>query len=224
MTRLCNGPIKTFSKKQTSLANHTQEAECMEMSIAVNDARSMTNFMKECGFHLVKPTPLFEDNLSCCKLATEHVNTSRSKHTPLRHHVVKEQVMREKNFKICWCPTKWQLADMFTKSLPVRQFEELDRHIRGHADKDFEGSCQRVDPGVWGLKLKLDGMMNRMKEHVSINPNAHDSSQINSFRMMSRGSVAAVNRRQNVEAEGECENVTHAASLTQGKSMRQHGA
>ena len=126
---------------------HAQEAECVQMALGICEARIMVNFMEELGFPLSREIPLFEDNEAACKLATEHLNAGRSKHIPHKYHVVKEQVMDVKNFKIHWCQSGWQLADMFTKSLPVKAFEEMDRHIRGWDNRDYERLCPAIEPG-----------------------------------------------------------------------------
>ena len=95
------------------------------MAIGICAARVMINFMDELGFKRSKPIPVFEDNEAACKLATEHLNTSRSKHIPHRHHLVKEQVMKELNFKAHWCSSGWQLADMFTPNRLTRQKSDM---------------------------------------------------------------------------------------------------
>ena len=92
-----------------------------------------------------------------------------------------------------------------------------------HADKDFEGLCQRIDPGVWGVRLMLNGVMSSINDRIEINPSSYASSQINSFKMMNENSTTAVNSVQSVEAEGECQNMMQSASWQQGKCMRQHG-
>jgi hypothetical protein len=75
MIRVAGGPAKVLSKKQTLVASHTQEAEHIQKAVGINDGRVVINFMDECGFPLKKPISLFEDNMSCCKLATA-MNTS----------------------------------------------------------------------------------------------------------------------------------------------------
>ena len=128
---------------------------------------------------------------SCCKLATEHINTSRSKHIPLRYHIVKEQVMKEKNFQVYWCPTDWQLADMFTKSLTVKKFEDMDLYIRGYKDRKFEDHCQLIEPGVWSSQLLT----------CTANKNICSKCQMNTMR-----NIAAL---RPIKAEGECRIMQH---------------
>ena len=130
-------------------AQHTQEAEHIEACRGVNAARCVINFMEELGFLLKKPVPLFQDNEACCKLMTERLNASRSKHVLLRYHTVKEHVMKFRTFDTYWCDTHWQLADIFTKCLDKKNFERLDRMVRGIDLVDFEGLCKKIEPGEW---------------------------------------------------------------------------
>ena len=146
---MCGGPTQVHSKKQPLLAMHTQEAEHIEMSNGILAMRSIVNFMEELGFHRTLPIPVFEDNESACKLATERLNASRSKHIPLRCHHVKERVMKLKDFCIHWCPTKTQLADIFTKALSRANFGRSIDHVRGHKKFDYEIHCRMVPPGEW---------------------------------------------------------------------------
>ena len=94
--------------------------------------------------------------------------------------------MKLKNFQVCWCPTDWQLADMFTKSLSVKKFEAMDLYIRGYADRPFEQQCQLIEPGVWSSTL-LD----------MSNKDMCSNCQVNTVHNL----VAAL---RDVKAEGEC--------------------
>nr|GFC53630.1 retrovirus-related Pol polyprotein from transposon TNT 1-94 [Tanacetum cinerariifolium] len=47
---------------------------------------------------------------------------SRSKHIDIRHHFIREQVERGV-VELYFVPTNYQLADIFTKSLPRQRFE-----------------------------------------------------------------------------------------------------
>nr|GEV32610.1 retrotransposon protein, putative, unclassified [Tanacetum cinerariifolium] len=68
--------------------------------------------------------PLYCDNCSVIALCCNNVQHSRSKHIDIRHHFIKEQV--EKGVvELYFMTTDYQLADIFTKSLPRKRFEFL---------------------------------------------------------------------------------------------------
>ena len=96
MIRMVGGPLECMSKKQPLTASHTQEAEYIEMAIGQTKAKSAINFLIECGFPANDPIPTFEDNMAACKLATEHINTSRSKQIQT-HAIATSHCQRERN-------------------------------------------------------------------------------------------------------------------------------
>nr|GEX97791.1 retrovirus-related Pol polyprotein from transposon TNT 1-94 [Tanacetum cinerariifolium] len=68
--------------------------------------------------------PLYCDNRSAIALCCNNVQHSRSKHIDIRHHFIREQV--EKGVvEFFFVTTDYQLADIFTKALPMERFEFL---------------------------------------------------------------------------------------------------
>nr|GEU93900.1 retrovirus-related Pol polyprotein from transposon TNT 1-94 [Tanacetum cinerariifolium] len=68
--------------------------------------------------------PLYCDNRSVIALCCNNVQHSRSKHINIRHHFIREQV--EKGVvELYFVTTDYQLADIFTKTLPRERFEFL---------------------------------------------------------------------------------------------------
>ena len=57
--------------------------------------------------------------------------------------------MKFKNFLVCWLPTKYQLADMFTEPLPPKKYKEFDDFICGKKFRDYENLGKVIHPGVW---------------------------------------------------------------------------
>jgi hypothetical protein len=70
---------------------------------------------------------IFEDNQGCVELANAPKLCPRTKHIGLKYHHFRSHVARG-DIKILWIGTKHQLADIFTKPLPVASFEYL-RHL-----------------------------------------------------------------------------------------------
>lgn len=65
-------------------------------------------------FKPLKPTPIFEDNKGCIKLALQQANHSsfRTKHIDIQHHFIREQL--EEGIKTAW------VQSMFPESEPER--------------------------------------------------------------------------------------------------------
>ena len=70
------------------------------------------------------PPILWCDNQSAAHLAANPVFHSRSKHIELDLHFIREKVLRQE-LQICYVPSGDQLADIFTKHLPITQFCNL---------------------------------------------------------------------------------------------------
>ena len=51
------------------------------------------------------------------------------KHVDIKYHFVRDMVQSGR-IKLLYCPSENMLADMFTKGLPVKQFEKL-RQLAG---------------------------------------------------------------------------------------------
>nr|GEY37940.1 copia protein [Tanacetum cinerariifolium] len=72
--------------------------------------------------------PLYCDNRSAIALCCNNVQHSRSKHIDIRHHFIREQVERGV-VKLYFMTTDYQLADIFTKTLPRQRFEFILLHL-----------------------------------------------------------------------------------------------
>ncbi|GJU52109.1 retrovirus-related pol polyprotein from transposon TNT 1-94 [Tanacetum coccineum] len=75
------------------------------------------------GFKFNK-IPLYCDNKSAIFLCCNNVQHSRSKHIDVRYHFIKEQV-ENKVVELYFVRIKYQLADIFTKSLPRERLNFL---------------------------------------------------------------------------------------------------
>ncbi|GJW08248.1 retrovirus-related pol polyprotein from transposon TNT 1-94 [Tanacetum coccineum] len=103
-------------------ADHV-EAEYIAMSGCCAQILWMRSQLTDYGFAFNK-IPLYCDNRSAIALCFNNVQHSRSKHIDIRHHFIREQV--EKGMvELYFVSTDYQLADIFTKSLPRERFEFL---------------------------------------------------------------------------------------------------
>ncbi|GJW31394.1 retrovirus-related pol polyprotein from transposon TNT 1-94 [Tanacetum coccineum] len=75
------------------------------------------------GFHFNK-IPIYYDSKSAIAISYNPVQHSRTKHVAVRYYFIKEHVEELYSVK-----TKYQLADLFTKALPVDRFNYLVRRL-----------------------------------------------------------------------------------------------
>ena len=73
--------------------------------------------------HPQGPTPIYCDNTCAVGLATDTLKTAKTKAIDLRFHWLRDRV-RQGQFKVLWIATDDNIADFFTKALPVHE------HIR----------------------------------------------------------------------------------------------
>lgn len=119
---LAGGAIAWLSKKQATVALSTAEAEYIALSNIAQEIAWLKNLLGEIGVDSSDPILVNEDNQSAIAM-TKNVRHSRAKHIDIKFHFVKEAI--ENNIlKLKYCPSKENVADILTKSLPKFQFQE----------------------------------------------------------------------------------------------------
>lgn len=111
------GPITWRSKRQSSVALSTAEAEYISASAACQEALWVKELLKQVGIDMSKPIRLFNDNQSAISLARNPVQHSRTKHIAIRYHFLRDQV-EQGVIDLAYCSTQDNVADVFTKGLP----------------------------------------------------------------------------------------------------------
>nr|GFB96229.1 retrovirus-related Pol polyprotein from transposon TNT 1-94 [Tanacetum cinerariifolium] len=103
------------------------EAEYVSLSACYAQVLWMRTQLTYYGFHFDK-IPMYCDSKAAIAISCNPVQHSRTKHIYVRYHFIKEKV--EKGIIELFCVgTKYQLADLFTKALPVERFKYLVRQL-----------------------------------------------------------------------------------------------
>ena len=121
---LGGGAITWSSRKQSSVALSTVEAEYMALSVATQKAIWLRHLQEELGVTDTGPTLIYEDNQGAISMAKNPVFHKRTKHVQIRYHFVREAV-EQGTIILEYCRTDDTLADCFTKALARDQFEKL---------------------------------------------------------------------------------------------------
>ena len=132
---LSGAPISWKSRKQSSVALSTAEAEYIALSSATQEVMWLRRLLSELNCAPQEATVMNEDNQSAIAMAQNTVFHGRSKHIDLRHHFVREQVVK-------YCSSDQMIADMLTKGLTQVKFENL-RNMAGVVPiiKQIEKEC-----------------------------------------------------------------------------------
>ena len=111
------------SKKQNCVSLSTAESEYIAAGSCCAQLLWMKQTLKDYGIHL-KQVPLYCDNKSAIKIANNPVQHSKTKHIEIRHHFLRDHVVKE-DIDIIHVNAEEQLADIFTKPLDEKRFSKL---------------------------------------------------------------------------------------------------
>jgi hypothetical protein len=115
------------SKKQTSVALSTAEAEYVAVGQCCAQLLWMRQTLRDFGYNLSK-VPFLCDNESAIRLADNSVEHSRTKHINIWHHFLKDH-QQKGDIDVYHISTKNQLADIFTKPLDEKRFCRLHSEL-----------------------------------------------------------------------------------------------
>ena len=121
--KLGSGPISWATNKQPIVSLSSSEAEYIAVTPAGQECKWLSNILKAINIPQ-NSVALYEDNDAVLKLAKEPKINKRTKHIDVRYHWIREQITNG-IFKLIYCNTKSQIADMFTKVPPGPQFHKL---------------------------------------------------------------------------------------------------
>jgi hypothetical protein len=116
------------SKKQTSVALSSTEAEYIAAAHAAKEAIWLRRLLTELRESLKLPTTLFIDNQSAMAIARNPEFHDRTKHIEVRYHFLR-QVVDDGEIHLEYLPTGEQIADVLTKGLSREKHEVFVRKM-----------------------------------------------------------------------------------------------
>ncbi|GJR50447.1 hypothetical protein Tco_1400968 [Tanacetum coccineum] len=119
--------VSWSSKKQDCTTISTAEAEYVSLYACCAQVICMRTQLLDYGYKY-NIIPMYCDSKSAIAISCSPVQHSRTKHTDIRYHFIKEHV--EKGMvELYFVGTEYQLAVLFTKVLPKERFEYLVQRI-----------------------------------------------------------------------------------------------
>ena len=120
--------IAWSARKQATVSRSSTEAEYKVVANATAEIMWVLSLLQELGLSQPQPPILWCDNIGATYLSANPIFHTRTKHIEVDYHFVRERVS-EKQLQIKFISSKDQLADIFTKSLPLPQFEACRHNL-----------------------------------------------------------------------------------------------
>jgi histone deacetylase 1/2 len=120
--------IAWSARKQATVSRSSTEAEYKAVADATAEIIWVQSLLQELGISQPQPPILWCDNIGATYLSANPVFHARTKHIEVDYHFVRERVS-QKRLRIRFISSKDQLADIFTKPLPLPQFEACRRNL-----------------------------------------------------------------------------------------------
>jgi hypothetical protein len=114
--------------KQATVSRSSTEAEYKALANATTELIWVEALLCELGVKLKEKPCLWCDNLGATYLSVNPVFHARTKHIEIDFHFVRERVA-DNLLNIKFISSKDQVADGFTKALPVRKLDEFKRNL-----------------------------------------------------------------------------------------------
>jgi histone deacetylase 1/2 len=120
--------VSWSARKQATVSRSSTEAEYKALANATTELIWVEALLRELGVKLKEKPCLWCDNLGATYLSVNPVFHARTKHIEIDFHFVRERVA-ENLLDIKFISSKDQVADGFTKALPVKQLNEFKRNL-----------------------------------------------------------------------------------------------
>jgi histone deacetylase 1/2 len=130
--------ISWSARKQVTVSRSSTESEYKALANATAEIIWVQALLGELGVIQKIPPILWCDNIGATYLSCNPVFHSRTKHIEVDFHFVRERVAQKK-LQIRFISSKDQLADIFTKPLPLPLFEACKRNLNLHRSVEIEG-------------------------------------------------------------------------------------
>ena len=116
------------SKKQNVVARSSAEAEYRAMASTASELTWVKQLLSDIGIIQNDPMKMFCDNEAARHIASNPVFHERTKHIEVDCHFIREKI-QSKEIESSFVRSEEQLADIFTKGLDPRLFEENNRKL-----------------------------------------------------------------------------------------------
>jgi hypothetical protein len=122
----------------STVSRSSTESEYKALANATAEVIWIQALLGELGVSQTRPPILWCDNIGATYLSSNQVFHARTKHIEVDYHFVRERVA-QKLLQIKFISSKDQIADIFTKPLPLPLFQSCRRNLNLHSSVEIEG-------------------------------------------------------------------------------------
>ncbi|KAK9065244.1 hypothetical protein SSX86_016627 [Deinandra increscens subsp. villosa] len=162
--------VSWSSKRQTTVSRSSAEAEYRGVAHVVAEICWLRNLLLELGHPPTRASLVYCDNVSALYMSENPIQHQRTKHIEIDLHFVREKVQRGL-VRIFHVPSRFQLADIFTKGLPRILFEDFRSNLSLCSSP---ASAEGVTEMVLNVDLKCSGCYKKVKKVISKVPQIRD--------------------------------------------------
>ena len=118
-----SGAIHCMSSLISGVMSSVAEAEYVSLFMNAQHGAGLRSILADLGYPQ-EPTTILVDNQCARDIATSSIQPKRTKSIDMRYHWIRDRVKR-REFSVVWRPGIHNLADFFTKPLPVHVHQSL---------------------------------------------------------------------------------------------------
>ena len=142
-------PISWSSKRQTTVALSTLDAEYIAACEAAREAVWLKGFINDLGIKTIQidKIPIYIDNEGAYKLTKNPEFHNRSKHIDIKYHYIREKVVDSKEIETFPIGTRDNIADILTKALTKDTHEKMMKKTGLLAGSKYETGTNIAEYG-----------------------------------------------------------------------------
>lgn len=111
-------PISWKAKRQSVVSRSSAEAELRSMAMTICEVMWVKQLLKDLGMKDNDVVPVYCDNQATLAITANPVHHDRTKHAAIDCHFLRDKAA-DGTVQPAYVPTSQQVADIFTKSLPI---------------------------------------------------------------------------------------------------------
>jgi hypothetical protein len=124
-----NGDVVSWqSKKQSTVALSTCEAELYAEASCIQEMMWLQNLLEEISINVEKPSTIWQDNQSTIHISKHGIIREKTKHVRVKYHFISEKI-DQNLIEVKYIQTDKQQADILTKGLNKDLFTRIRKEL-----------------------------------------------------------------------------------------------